>query len=133
VLEAIAEADAVLFCPSNPAVSIDPILAVPGVQAAVEARRGRAAGVSPIVAGAPLRGMADRLLPAIGVEVSAAGVAEHYAGVLSAWVVDRVDADLRARVEASGLRVAVTDTVMTGDEQAEALARVTLGLALAGA
>lgn len=132
VLEAIAAADAVLLCPSNPAVSIDPILAVPGVRDAVRARRQRAAGVSPIVGGAPLRGMADRLLPAIGVEVSADGVAGHYAGLLSGWVIDRVDAGLRPRVEALGLRAAVTDTVMAGDDEAEALARVALDLALAG-
>jgi LPPG:FO 2-phospho-L-lactate transferase len=76
--------------------------------------------------------MADRLLPAIGVEVSAAGVAGHYADVLSGWVIDRVDGGLRPRVEALGLRAAVTDTVMAGDVEAEALARVALDLALAG-
>ncbi|MBI4259036.1 MAG: 2-phospho-L-lactate transferase [Actinobacteria bacterium] len=130
VLEAIAAAGAVLICPSNPIASIDPILAVPGIREAVAARRDRVAGVSPIVGGAPLRGMADRLLPAAGVEVSAAGVAEHYAGLLGGWVIDHRDARLAGRVEGMGLRVAVTDTIMVDDAAAEALARVALRAAL---
>jgi len=128
VLEALAEADAVVICPSNPIVSIDPILAVPGIRDAVSARRDRVVGISPIIGGAPLRGMADKLLPVAGVEVSAAGVAEHYAGLLGGFVVDKVDAELAPRVEALGFRVAVTDTVMTDDGAAEKLARVALEL-----
>ena len=104
VLEAIAAADAVLLCPSNPVVSIGPILAVPGIRDAVAARRDRVAGVSPIVGGAPVRGMADRLMPAAGVEVSAAGAAEAYRGLLSGWVIDEADRDLRARIEGDGVR-----------------------------
>jgi LPPG:FO 2-phospho-L-lactate transferase len=109
--------------------SISPILAVPAIGEAVRSRRHRAVGISPIVGGAPLRGMADRLLPAIGVEVSAAGVAGHYAAdVIGGWVLDQVDADLRDRVEQMGLRVAVTDTIMSDDEASERLARVALAL-----
>ena len=78
VLDAIAEADAVVFCPSNPVVSIGPILAVPGIRDAVAARRDRAAGVSGIVGDGPVAGMADKLMPAVGIEVSAVGVAAHY-------------------------------------------------------
>jgi LPPG:FO 2-phospho-L-lactate transferase len=130
VLEALAGADAILVCPSNPAVSIAPILAVPGVLDAVVARRDRVAGVSPIVGGAPLRGMADRLLPVWGVEVSAAGVAEHYRHLLGGWVIDDVDAAHAGRVRAMGLRVAVTDTIMTDDAKAEALAHITLSAAM---
>ncbi len=130
VLESIEAADAVLVCPSNPIVSIDPILAVPGVRDTVAARRDVVVGVSPIVGGAPLRGMADRLLPVAGVEVSAAGVAEHYAGLLSGWVIDEVDASLAGRARATGARVAVTGTIMTDDRAAEALARAALRLAL---
>ena len=88
VLEAIADADAVVFCPSNPVVSIGPILAVPGVRDAVAARRDRAVGVSGIVGGAPVAGMADKLMPAVGIEVSAAGVADHYRDLLSGWLLD---------------------------------------------
>jgi LPPG:FO 2-phospho-L-lactate transferase len=131
VLAAIAEADAVLICPSNPIVSIAPILAVPGIRAAVADRRSRAAGVSPIVAGAPLAGMADRLLPAAGLEVTAAGAAAAYDGLLTGWVIDELDRDLHERIAATGLRVSVTDTVMTDDDVAEALARAALELVAA--
>jgi LPPG:FO 2-phospho-L-lactate transferase len=128
VLEAIAGAEAVVFPPSNPVASIGPILAVPGLRDAVAARRPVAVGVSGIVGGAPLAGMADRLLPVVGVEVSAAGVAEHYRDLLSAWVIDEVDATSRERIEAAGLRVAVTDSMMTDDAAAERVARAALAL-----
>ncbi|HEX9313007.1 MAG TPA: 2-phospho-L-lactate transferase [Actinomycetota bacterium] len=132
VLDAIEGADAILICPSNPVASIGPILAVPGIRDAVVARRSRVAGVSPIVGGAPLRGMADRLLPAVGVEVSAAGVAGHYAGLLGGWAIDEVDRELAPRIEAMGIRVGVTDTIMSSDEAAGSVARAALDLALAG-
>jgi LPPG:FO 2-phospho-L-lactate transferase len=131
VLEAIAGADAIVFCPSNPIVSIGPILEVPGIRDAVAARRDVAAGVSPIVGGMPVRGMADKLMPAAGVEVSAAGAAACYEGLLSAWVIDEVDRALAPRIEATGPRVTVTDTIMADDDAAEALARVALEAALA--
>jgi LPPG:FO 2-phospho-L-lactate transferase len=132
VLEAVAEADAVLLCPSNPIVSIDPILAVPGILPALAARRDRVGGVSPIVGGAPLRGMADRLLPAAGVEVSAAGVGSYYAGrgLLGGWVIDEVDRALDQRVRALGLRVSVVDSIMADDAASERVARAALEVAL---
>jgi len=135
VLEAIQGADAVLLCPSNPIVSIDPILAVPGISDAVAGRRDRVAGVSPIVGGAPLRGMADRLLPAAGVEVSAAGVARHYSerGLLGCWVIDEVDRAERGAVEALGIRVSVVDSIMVDDEASERLVRAALEVAMSGA
>ncbi len=126
VLAAIEEADAILLPPSNPVVSLGPILAVPGIRDAVAAKTPAVAGVSGIVAGAPLAGMADRLLPAVGVEVTAAGVAGHFADLLGGWVIDAVDERLRSRIEAMGLRVAVTDTVMGDDDRAEAVARAVL-------
>jgi LPPG:FO 2-phospho-L-lactate transferase len=126
VLEAIAEADAVVICPSNPVASIGPVLAVPGVREAVERRRDRVVGISGIVRGAPLAGMADRLMPVAGVEVTAAGAAEFYRGLLGAWVIDEGDRSLAARIGSSGIRVAVTDTIMTDDAAARALARVAL-------
>lgn len=128
VLEAIAGADALVLCPSNPVASLGPILAVPGVRDAVAARRERVVGISGIVGGAPLAGMADKLMPAAGVEVTAAGAAEYYRGLVGAWVVDEADRRLAPRIEALGVRVGVTDTVMTGDDKAEALARFALGL-----
>jgi LPPG:FO 2-phospho-L-lactate transferase len=129
VLSAIASADAVLLCPSNPIASIDPILAVPGIREALRARRERVAGVSPIVGGAPLRGMADRLLPTAGVEVSAAGVAAHYRDLLGGWVIDTVDAPEADRVRDLGIRTVVADTIMVDDEAAAGVARAALSAA----
>jgi LPPG:FO 2-phospho-L-lactate transferase len=128
VLEALSEADAIVLCPSNPVASLGPILAVPGIRDALAARRSEVVGVSPIVAGAPLAGMADRLMPAAGAEVTAAGAAEWYRGLLGAWVVDDADRALAPRIEATGIRVGVTDSIMTDDATAEALARSALGL-----
>lgn len=129
VLEAIASTDAIMFCPSNPIASVGPILAVPGIREAIAARRDAVVGVSPIVGGAPLAGMADKLMPAAGFAVTALGAAECYRGLLGAWVIDQVDRDLVARIERDlGVRVAVTDTIMADDERAEALARVALDL-----
>jgi LPPG:FO 2-phospho-L-lactate transferase len=119
-----------VLCPSNPIVSVDPILAVRRVRAAVAERQDHVVGISPIVGGAPLRGMADRLLPVAGEEVSAEGVAGHYTGLLGGWVIDDVDRDLAPAIRRSGVRVAVTDTIMIDDEKAEALARVALDLAM---
>jgi len=128
VLQALSNADAIVLCPSNPVASLGPILAVPGIREGVAARRSDVVGVSGIVAGAPLAGMADRLMPAAGAEVTAAGAAECYRGLLGAWVVDDADRALIPRIEATGVRVGATDSIMTDDAKAEALARVALGL-----
>jgi len=128
VLEALTAADAIVLCPSNPVASLGPILAVPGIRETVGARRTDVVGVSGIVAGAPLAGMADRLMPAAGAEVTAAGAAEYYRGLLGAWVVDDSDRALIPRIVATGLRVGATDSIMTDDAKAEALARFALGL-----
>jgi len=129
VLEAIEASDVVVVCPSNPVVSTGPILAVPGVREAVAGRRDRVVGVSPIVGGAPLAGMADRLMPVAGLEVSALGAARAYDGLLAAWVVDDLDAALAPRIaEGLDVRCAPTDTIMRDDETTEALARFALEL-----
>jgi LPPG:FO 2-phospho-L-lactate transferase len=128
VIDAIAGADAVVICPSNPVASIGPILAVPGIRDAVAARRDRVVGVSGIVGGAPLGGMADRLLPAVGAEVSAAGAAGRYAGLLGGWLIDERDRELAPTIAATGVAVGVADTVMVDDDVAEAVARAALGL-----
>jgi LPPG:FO 2-phospho-L-lactate transferase len=130
VLDAIAEADAVVFAPSNPVVSIGPILAVEGIREVVAARRPNVAGVSGILGGAPLAGMADRLMPAVGLEVSAAGVAHAYREVLSGWVIDRRDAELAARIRGFDMAVHVMDTVMADDDAAARVAAATVELAL---
>jgi LPPG:FO 2-phospho-L-lactate transferase len=124
ILDAIAAADVLLLCPSNPVVSIGPILSVPGVRDSVAARSGPVIGVSPIVGGAPLAGMADKLMPAAGLEVSALGAARAYRDLLSAWVIDERDRDFAPRIaDELGIHVSVTDTVMRDDEIAEAVAR----------
>jgi LPPG:FO 2-phospho-L-lactate transferase len=128
VIEAVATADLVIVCPSNPVASIFPILAVPGIRDAVAARHDRVVGVSPIVGGAPVRGMADKLLPAMGYGVTASEAARCYEGLLAGWVMDERDAGLAADIEALGVRVGVADTMMTDDEAAERIARTALGL-----
>ena len=126
VLEAITEAEVVVIAPSNPLVSIDPILAVPGVSEAVAARRSSTVAVSPIVGGAALKGPADRMLAELGHESSAVGVARHYRDLVGTMVIDVVDADLAPEVEAEGVRCVVTDTVMHTPEVAATLAKVAL-------
>jgi LPPG:FO 2-phospho-L-lactate transferase len=126
VLEAIGAASGIVLCPSNPVVSIAPILAVPGVRDAVLAARGRVVAVTPIVGGAPVRGMADRLLPAWDVEVSARGVAGLYAGLADAFVLDTVDAAQAGDVAALGLEPVVVPTLMHTAEDAAALAKAAL-------
>jgi LPPG:FO 2-phospho-L-lactate transferase len=131
VLEALAAADAVLFAPSNPVVSLGTVLGVPGIRDAVRAAGSRVVGVSPIVGGAVVRGMADRCLPAIGVEVSAEGVGRHYGarstgGLLDAWLVHTGDA-----AEVPGVEVRPVPLLMTDPEATTALARAALDAARA--
>jgi LPPG:FO 2-phospho-L-lactate transferase len=127
VLEAIAEADAVLICPSNPVASIGPILALRDIREAARARP--VAGVSPIVGGAPVLGMADRLMPVAGWEVSAFGAAAAYSGLAKGFVIDDRDRRFAPRIQSElGMEVAVTDTIMTDDDAAERVARAALSL-----
>jgi LPPG:FO 2-phospho-L-lactate transferase len=126
VLAALAEAEAVVVCPSNPLVSIGPILAVPGIRDALEARRAEVVAVSPIVGGAALKGPADRLLRELGHESSVTGVARLYAPWCATLIVDEVDEGLAGAVEAEGLRCVVAPTVMSSPERAAALADVVL-------
>lgn len=135
VVEAIAGADVIVVAPSNPVVSIAPIIAVPGVKDALGATSARIVGISPIVDGRVVRGMAHRLLPAVGADVDAAGVAAWYGarahgGLLDAWVVDRTDEDALAAVRSLGIAACATDTLMDDPAVATALARTTIELAL---
>lgn len=127
VLEAIAEADAVVLAPSNPVVSIGPVLAVPGVRDAVRSAPGRVVGVSPVIGGAVVRGMADVCLTAIGVETSAEAVAAHYGarsrdGVLDAWLLGEEDAAAADAVTAAGVEAAVRPLWMRDEPLAARLA-----------
>ncbi|MFI8284873.1 2-phospho-L-lactate transferase [Streptomyces albidoflavus] len=130
VLEALAEADVVLFPPSNPVVSIGTILAVPGIREAIAEAGVPVVGLSPIIGGAPVRGMADKMLSAIGVETAAAAVAEHYgSGLLDGWLVDSADTGAVAEVEAAGIRCRAVPLMMTDLDATAAMAREALALA----
>jgi LPPG:FO 2-phospho-L-lactate transferase len=131
VLQALSDADSIVICPSNPVVSVAPVLAVPGIRAALEARRSSVVAVSPIVAGAALKGPADRLLKELGHESSAAGIAELYAPVAGTLVIDEADRVLADAVESAGVRCVVAPTVMRDIEDSTELARVVLGAAAA--
>jgi LPPG:FO 2-phospho-L-lactate transferase len=126
VLDALSGAEAIILCPSNPVISIGPILAIPGVRDVLVARRERVVGVSPIVGGAPVKGPADRLMAPLGMEVSCVGVARAYAEICATLVIDAVDADRAGEVEAAGVQAVVTDTMMRSPEVAAALAARTL-------
>jgi len=129
VVAAIGAADGIVVAPSNPIVSIGPIMAVPGVRAAVEdarARGVRVVAVSPIVGGRALRGPADRMLASLGHESSALGVARLYAGWIDAFVLDAQDEALAPAIRALGIEAVVTDTIMVDDAARARLAAVAL-------
>ncbi len=135
VLDAIEQADIVILPPSNPVVSIGTIMAVPGIAEAVRTTPAPVVGVSPIIGGAPVRGMADKLLPVIGVDVTARAVGEHYGarargGLLDGWLVDEADAADVPGLEAAGLRAAARPLYMSDADATRRLARDTLSLAL---
>jgi LPPG:FO 2-phospho-L-lactate transferase len=126
VLDALARAGTIVICPSNPVISIGPILAVPGIRDLLVARRDRVVAVSPIVGGAPVKGPADRLMGPLGLEVSCVGVAAAYREIAHSLVIDAVDRARAPEVEALGVRAIVTDTIMRSPQVAAALARETL-------
>ncbi|MFD8634844.1 2-phospho-L-lactate transferase [Streptomyces sp. NPDC059533] len=130
VLEAIASADVILFPPSNPVVSVGTILAVPGIREAVASAPAPVIGLSPIVGGAPVRGMADKVLAAVGVESTASAVALHYGtGLLDGWLVDSADAGAVAEVEAAGIACRAVPLMMTDVAATAEMARAALELA----
>ena len=126
VLDALLEAEAVVVCPSNPIVSIGTILAVEGVRNALQQTKARVVGVSPIVGGFPIKGPADKLMRALGFEVSAFGVAKLYSDFLDAFVIDSVDSREKRKIERLGIDVTVAPTVMKSLEDKVALAKTTL-------
>lgn len=126
VLDALADGDVIVICPSNPVVSIGPLLAVPGIADALRQRRSRVVAVSPIVAGAALKGPADRLMAELGVAPTVVGVAQMYAEVAGTLVIDDADAALADDVEALGLDCIVAPTVMKSVADAERLSTTVL-------
>ena len=132
VLESLRSARTIVICPSNPIVSIGPILALPGVREALRESGAPVVAISPIVGGMPVKGPADRLLRGLGVEVSARGVAGLYRDVAHAFVLDERDAAQEPDVRALGLRTHVTDTIMRDDASSQRLAEAALSLAAGG-
>ena len=126
VLAAISSAEAIVLCPSNPVVSVGPILGLPGMKEALASSSAPKVAVSPIVGGRALKGPADKMLLSLGHEVSATGVAGMYAGLVDGMVVDSVDRDERDGIEALGMRVLVTGAVMRDAEDRARLASETL-------
>lgn len=126
VLAAVRSADAIVIAPSNPLVSIAPIVSVPGVRTALARRRRRTAAISPLVGGRPVKGPLHRMLRGLGLEVSPRGVARCYQGLADLFVLDRTDAAWAARIEALGMRVLVTDTFMRSPAHAGRLATAVL-------
>ena len=126
VLDAILDAKVVVVCPSNPIVSIGTILSIEGVRDALRRTKARVVGVSPIVAGLPIKGPADKLLRALSLEVSAFGIAQLYADFLDTFVIDRKDSAAKRRIEQLGVRVKVTNTIMKSLDDKVSLARAVL-------
>jgi LPPG:FO 2-phospho-L-lactate transferase len=127
VLAMLEQAERIVVCPSNPIVSIGPLLAVPGIVAALVPRRDDVVAVSPIVAGAALKGPADRLMAELGSEPSVVGVARLYASWVGTLVVDRADREHAAAIETEGVRCVVAQTIMDSPTRAAALAQVVIG------
>ncbi len=127
VLQAIDEAGMVIMCPSNPLVSLDPILAIPGMREAVRARR--AVGVSPILGQRAVKGPAAKIFAELGIEPSALAVAKHYKDLLVGWMIDKQDADLVEPIKALGIEVRATDILMADREDRRRLAEEVLQFA----
>jgi LPPG:FO 2-phospho-L-lactate transferase len=126
VIEALLESDLIIVAPSNPLVSVGPILAVAGVREALRDTKAPVAAISPIIGGRALKGPADRMLASLGHESSALGVARLYADFIDHMVIDHEDAALAPEIETLGVRTTVTNTIMRDAESRRALAQATL-------
>ncbi|WP_078429261.1 2-phospho-L-lactate transferase [Alkalihalobacterium alkalinitrilicum] len=121
VLDSIAEAEIILVAPSNPLVSIGPILSVPGIKEGIKKSKAKVIAVSPIVNGGVIKGPADRMMRDMNIEVSPIGIADFYEGLLDGIVIDFLDEQYSDKLQKRGLGVLVTDTIMDSDEKKERL------------
>lgn len=128
VLDAIRQADLVVFCPSNPWVSLDPILSIPGIRAAVAACP--VVAVSPIIGGQTVKGPAGKMFTELGIPPSAAAVARHYAGLLNGFVIDQIDYELSLEIQQLGMQILVTDIIMKTPLDRARLAKEVIDLGL---
>lgn len=129
-LEALENADFIVLAPSNPLVSLDPILAIPGMHDAVVEAPASVIAVSPLIAGKTVKGPAARMMESLGLEPSALGIARHYQGLVDSLVIDAQDADLQADIEALGMEVSTSDILMPTQERKRELAAHLLEVAL---
>jgi LPPG:FO 2-phospho-L-lactate transferase len=128
VIDSVRAAEAIVIAPSNPLISIGPILAVPGIGDALRAARARVIAVCPLVGGKSLKGPSDKMMLELGYDVSALGVARLYRDICSTFMIDEADADQRACIEALGMQAVVLPTIMRTVEDKETLARAILRL-----
>ena len=126
IIEALSQADRIIVCPSNPILSIGPMLAIPEIRREISKRKADTVAISPIIAGKTLKGPADKILLSMGYGASVEGVAKYYRGLIDRIIIDQVDARQEARIERLGLKVTVSDTVMKCLEDSIDLARVAL-------
>lgn len=129
LLEALQQADLIVLCPSNPLLSIDPILAVPSIRQTILESNAPKIGVSPIVGGQAIKGPAAKIMAELGMDVSPVGVARHLQAVLTDWVIDTIDYKHRTALEAMGLQLLVTETIMQSNEDRIRLAHEILSWA----
>lgn len=129
VVPAIEAADLIILCPSNPILSIGPILAIPGIRDSIAKTRAKIVGISPIVGGKAVKGPLDRILENLGLEVSPFGVAQLYRGLLRGYVIDIIDKSSRSKIEGLGMKVLTTGTIMSSTESKTRLAQETLRFA----
>ncbi len=129
VLAALRKSEAIILCPSNPILSIGPMLAIPPIREALGRSNGKIVGVSPIVGGKALKGPLDRMMESLGLEVSPFGVAQLYRGFLDGFVIDNVDSSAQSKIEGLGMRVKTTDTIMDSPQAKARLAQETISLA----
>lgn len=124
IIKAIRDADRVVLCPSNPILSISPMLSISPVRRELQKTDAYMVGVSPIVGGKALKGPADRIMASMGLEVSAYGVAEFYNDLLDHFIIDKADEHQKRRIEELGMKVTVTDTIMSNLEDSVRLAKI---------
>jgi LPPG:FO 2-phospho-L-lactate transferase len=124
IIQAISKAERIVMCPSNPILSIAPILAIPTVRERLEKTSAYVVGISPIVGGKAIKGPTDRIMTSMGLEASAYGVAKYYGSLLDHFIIDAVDADQKERIERLGMEVTVTNTIMRKIEDSVSLARI---------
>lgn len=129
VVPAIEKADLIIFCPSNPILSIGPILAIQGIRDSLSKTRAKIVGISPIVGGKAIKGPLDRLMENLGLEVSPYGVAQLYKGLMKGYVIDQLDKPVVPKIVSLGMRVLATNTIMDSEQAKTQLARDTVKFA----